>query len=726
MLPQRPDINKVAIYVRISTQLQHTDRQEEELKLFAKNANYEIVETYKDIMSGFKDNEHRQGLKSLIEDSKQGKFEAILFSEFSRLSRKVSNLGTMIDTFRTQNIKLYFQKQDLWVLGTGDMYTDLIIYMLGVISSNEIELFADRSISGKISAIKSRGINIGGLTAYGYDSEPNTKRLVKNDYEEDVVKRIYTMYSNGYTQQEICEVLKSQNIPSPYVQRLSDSAKKRVNNGIKLKEYKRFDTERLVWTASSLNKILKNRLYIGERNVKIHKPDPTNPIKISKRQNREIIEEIKITSDSLKIIDEDMFNDVQIMLRSNSLVKNTPTKHPTLLKSVLKCGCCGRNIVSTKANGSYRYMCFGKIKDTKTRNINCSDSLEIAQYKLDGLVIQLIISRIADANRTKKSTERIEELTTQKNEKEQILSSKENCLTVETESWLRYFDRSARFGISEEIVQIRKSEYDTKESKLNQGISKLKNEVVGIKKTIRSIQAIIKSDTQRQQETTIRENKTLLKQLTDEYLERVTIYPIFDKYSLVIILFKDGSETWGTIKSAKYKNEEKWFDPTYCKEPHYIYQFWNNDDKSAEYIHNNKTVVFKGKTTTAWISTKTIDSKKTTIEILPVAGKNPTIIMNVPDVNTPYSDSEQVTIPDKYINIEVGTYPIKEFINLLKGDNSYGNNNNGNFPPFDFHEDEDGHEVSKEKSKQYRLNNANKRNARNRELREIRKIESKK
>ena len=371
-------------------------------------------------------------------------------------------------------------------------------------------------------------------------------------------------------------------------------------------------------------------------------------------------------------------------------------------------------------------MCFGKIKDTKTRVVNCADSLEIAQYKLDGLVIQLIISRIADANRTKKSTKRIEELTEQKKEKERILSSKEANLTLETESWLKYFAQYTKYGIPEYAVEGRKDEHDTFTNKINLEISKLKNEVTGIEKTICSIQAIVKSDTQRQQETTIRENKILLKQLTDEYLERVTLYPIFDKYSLVIISFKDGSETWGTIKSAKYKNEEKWFDPTYCKEPHYIYQYWYNDDKSAEYIHANKTVVFKGKTTTTWISTKPIDRKKTGIEILPIAGKNPTIIMHFPDLNTPYSDSEQITIQDRYITIEAGTYQIKEFINLLKGDNSYGHNNNGNFSPFDFHEDEEGHELSKEKSKQYRLDNAFKRNARTKELRESRKMESKK
>jgi len=215
----------------------------------------------------------------------------------------------------------------------------------------------------------------------------------------------------------------------------------------------------------------------------------------------------------------------------------------------------------------------------------------------------------------------------------------------------------------------------------------------------------------------------LLKQLTDEYLETVTIYPIFDKYSLIIVSFKDDSETWGTIKSAKYKKDETWYDPTYCKVPHYIYQLWNNDDKSAEYIHENKTVIFKGKTITTWINAEATESKPK-FETIPREGQNPIIRMIKPDISTDDSNSVEIILPDPYITIEPGTYPIKEFIKLLKEDNVNGYNRNGDFPPYDFHEDEEGHEDSKEKAKQYRLDNADKRNARTKELREVKKPKS--
>ena len=711
---------QAAIYIRISTQQQNTDRQKQDLWAFAEKEGFDICEIYTDVVSGFKKNEEMPDLERLKADSTKNLFSVILFSEFTRLSRTVTELNQSIDFFRKHNVDLYFQKQNRWVRKDDDLGTNILIQVLGVVASYEIELFAERSTSGKISALKNRGINLGGLPAFGYKSEDKTKRLIIDPDEVSTVKRIFKMYSDGLSAQKICDILNSENSKSPYKKRIAESIERRNQKGYDEKNYKRFDVESLVWTAASLNKILKNRLYIGERNSTMHKPDPTNTDKIKKRKNREILEIINITDENLKIIDENLFNDVQAKLKENYLIKNTPTLHPTLLKSILKCGCCGRNVVSTKANGAYRYMCFGKIKDIKTRIINCTDSLEIAQYKLDGLVVQMILFRLADADRANKSTIRIGELTLQNEQNSKILFVKESELKNETETWLKYFEKSVRFDIPEDAIQVRKNEYDTKSQKLNQDINKLKVEIHNSENTIKSIKAMATSDTLKQQEETIRANKTLLKQLTDEYIERVTLYPIFDKYSLVIINFKDGSESWGTIKSAKYKNEEIWFDPTYCKVPHYIYQYWNNDDKSTEYIHENRTVVFKGKTSTTWNYINPVE-KKPSFEIIKRTGKNPIIRILKSEMDFDESNSVEITTPDPYITIEAGTYPIKDFITLLKEDNVKGYNSNGDFPPYDFHEDEDGYENSIEKAKQYRLDNADKRNARNRELRNDRR-----
>ena len=177
-----------------------------------------------------------------------------------------------------------------------------------------------------------------------------------------------------------------------------------------------------------------------------------------------------------------------------------------------------------------------------------------------------------------------------------------------------------------------------------------------IDRSIKSIETLAKSTTLKQQQYEILNNKMLLKNLIDEYVERVLVYPIFDKYSLIIVSLKDGGEVWGTIKSARYRNEELWFDPVYCTQSHYKYQLWVNDDKSAKYDHNTKMVAYE----------PTVD-------------------------------------PDPYVTFGKGMYSIRDFVQLLKG-----SGNEGNFSAYNFHQDEPDFEVNRQKELKHRKINIQK------------------
>jgi len=268
-------MKKVAIYVRISTQMQHGDRQIEELTAFANNENFDVVKVYKDVLSGFKNEEERPSLYALLEDARTDKFDIVLFSEFSRLSRRVGDLTNLIEVFQDNNKELYFQKQNIWVRAKNDIGTSILIQVLGVVASYEIELFAERSISGKISAIKNRGVNEGGLPAFGYQSERGTKRLVVHEEEAQTIRKIFKMYAEGNSSVFICNLLNSEGIKSPYAARIEETTNRRKEKGLDDKEYERFDKDDLIWIPSSLTKILKNPLYKGVRKYKFHKPNPT-------------------------------------------------------------------------------------------------------------------------------------------------------------------------------------------------------------------------------------------------------------------------------------------------------------------------------------------------------------------------------------------------------------------------------------------------------------------
>ena len=94
---------RTAVYVRISTSMQKTDRQVEELVTFAKDNRLNFNEKkdiYRDVISGFKDGEQRPMFSALMEKVRRGEYQQLLFSEFSRLDRKPSNLLRTLETLQ--------------------------------------------------------------------------------------------------------------------------------------------------------------------------------------------------------------------------------------------------------------------------------------------------------------------------------------------------------------------------------------------------------------------------------------------------------------------------------------------------------------------------------------------------------------------------------------------------------------------------------------------------
>ena len=102
----------VAIYCRVSTQQQRTDRQKEELLSLAMENGWGVEENhiYMDIMSGFKKGETRPQYSMMLEEVEQGNIGLILFSEFSRLARNATDLLESINYFREKGVYLYFQE----------------------------------------------------------------------------------------------------------------------------------------------------------------------------------------------------------------------------------------------------------------------------------------------------------------------------------------------------------------------------------------------------------------------------------------------------------------------------------------------------------------------------------------------------------------------------------------------------------------------------------------
>ena len=83
--------------------------------------------------------------------------------------------------------------------------------------------------------------------------------------------------------------------------------------------------------------------------------------------------------------------------------------------------------------------------------------------------------------------------------------------------------------------------------------------------------------------------------MIDEYIDRIVIYKIHPMWNLVVVKYNNGSEFWGTVKAARYRNDEMFFDEMVCK--HGIeFQAWiiNNSDHCFSYDKKKHTISYNG------------------------------------------------------------------------------------------------------------------------------------
>ena len=579
--------------------MQQTDRQKEELLDFAKRFGIAINEedVYVDIISGFKEGEERPNYGALKRRVESGEYRQILFSEFSRLDRKPSNLLKSIEFFQSHDVHLYFKKQNLWVRDKSDISTSIMVSVLAVMSQYEVELFVERGIDGKISAIKNRGTSQGGFTAYGYLSSEIDKKLKINEEEAEVVRRIFQYYKDGKSSLHIADTLNSEGIPAPYKKRIEVSEKKRKAKGLPVKE-KNINLDELKWRPSTLNRLIKNEIYIGKRKFRFHSPDPSNPLPTHKRENRKVLNEFEQYEPELCIVDEDLFYEVQRQISEKKYNKNLGLRHDNLLKHLLRCGDCGSRYSVGGDTTDRKYKCYGTVNRTDKPK-TCQTGTEVQMKRLDGLVLQLCLKKFANYDLEKGMLNEIEKIDALIAEKKEIVARSDAQMQEETENLDRFIEKILKVVYDEELAkkQIDKAtdEYNENKDRYTKLITRIEAEMTTLRRRKSAIQKIKASTSLTARVSEIRENRTLVKEYVNLFINEITIHRMTNVWSLVIVQFIDGGEMWGTIKNKRYKKEEMFYDLLLCTSPEYTSWFLGNNDLSLTYNKEEKTITYNGK-----------------------------------------------------------------------------------------------------------------------------------
>ena len=149
-------MEKVALYIRVSTQDQTTLNQELLLKEYCKNNNYEIYQIYKDEgVSGAKTS--RAGLDLMLQDMRQRKFDAIIVWKLDRLGRSTQHLLQILEEVKNKEVRLICTDMNI---DTGTHQGKFFFTVIGAFAELERGIITER-INAGIARARKQGKHMG-------------------------------------------------------------------------------------------------------------------------------------------------------------------------------------------------------------------------------------------------------------------------------------------------------------------------------------------------------------------------------------------------------------------------------------------------------------------------------------------------------------------------------------------------------------------------------------
>ncbi len=359
---QAPSFYRVGNYIRLSecdedktyeSDSESVINQRHLLMDFVKENGFTFVDEYVD--DGYTGtNFNRPGFQRMIKDIESGRINCVITKDLSRLGRNHVGCGNLLEEYFPAN-KIRF----ISILDGVDTFLDS--------ANNDIapfkSLFNDmtsKDTSKKIRSIlknkKQQGKFIGSKPCYGYMRDPEDKgHLIPDPEVAPVVKKIFKMAYYGKGVSDMVSYLNDNNIKCPSAYKGTKSSSRQKFN---------------MWTISSVNKLLKNRIYTGDMvQNKQTKMSYKSQKKITLDESLWII--VENTHEAL--VSKAMFDSIQNAPSRTRITHCNREKR--LLENLLTCKECGNTLtVLHRKNKNY--------KDNTYWSVNCNKYARDPRRKL--------------------------------------------------------------------------------------------------------------------------------------------------------------------------------------------------------------------------------------------------------------------------------------------------------------------------------------------------------
>lgn len=344
------DLFDVAVYIRLSRE--DGDKEESDsvgnqrkllLEYIKKREDLKLYDIYVDDgYTGLHFN--RPSFQRMLADIDAKKVNCVIVKDLSRVGRDHIETSRFLE-------RVFPEKGVRFISVTDNIDSHQQAYDLILPIKNLFNEQYARDISKKVyTAIKAKqqaGEFIGAFASYGYKkSSTNKNKLIIDEPAAAVVRRIFSMYLEGYGKRTIASHLNAENIPCP-------SVYKRLN-GENYSNCHRLEST-TYWTYSTIHTILQREMYTGHMvQGKMHQQ--------MKGKARPVAQKdwIVVPDTHDAIIDPDTWNKVQLLLRRQHRDLGL-NKNNSIFAGFLQCGDCGRAMAKKffrrKSGMEYSFYC---------------------------------------------------------------------------------------------------------------------------------------------------------------------------------------------------------------------------------------------------------------------------------------------------------------------------------------------------------------------------------
>lgn len=321
-------------------------------------------------------NFERPNFQRMCEDIYNGRVNMVIVKDLSRLGRDYIDSGRYVKKiFPSYHVRFVSVLDHFDSLTATQSDVNLLIPVKNFVNDNY-----SRDISGKVRShqevMRENGLYVGSHVAYGYKKlETDRNRIIPDEYAADIVRKIFDWKLKGLSSASIADKLNGLGVaaPSEYKRQIGGNYKSGFQKNRKAK-----------WSAVAINRILKNKIYIGvleqgkrkkvnyKLNKVVEKPETEWAVKENTHE---------------AIISKADFENVAKLLNLDT--RKSPEEETLfMLSGLMFCGECGRSMVRRcnryKDKQSVYYICA-----TYNKGKGCSRH-SIAQSVIEDILLDAI------------------------------------------------------------------------------------------------------------------------------------------------------------------------------------------------------------------------------------------------------------------------------------------------------------------------------------------------